>query len=183
MTTPTAQSNTSTNYQYGVPAYNSSFESDWVLLVEESHTADTKAGTYWNPGSDLATTRRFLKPAGCSTLVLSYIFEDVAGLTVTGPNVIVFGRYTGDQGANGGPWMLLSNRDEQDGIATAITLPSSFANWATDGEHRFGPIDPGIQWFDTMGCNEFVVAVASASSASPDGGSTEVDQHIIGKFL
>lgn len=172
------------NYDKGSPAYNSSYESTWLTVASNGavHDPASRVGTYWNPDVDASIV--FNKPSeGVSTLLLRYTFADVSGLTVTGPQVIVFGRTSSDGGATFGPWMVLSNRDGEDGIVTAISLPGDFTNFATDGNIRFGAVDSGTQWFDTMGCTQFAIAVRTASSASGDGGATEVGQSIQAKWL
>jgi hypothetical protein len=182
------QPENSTNFDDGMPAFNSSFESDWFTAVTNAKVATTPySGSFYaiGIGPELDDLELFSKPqAGTSTLLLRMKYPDGFSAFTDDANVAVVGQYydrgrANEEGYVGGDWMVLPNRDEADGVATAIDMVTDVTNDIGSGNYKFSTVDVGAHWFDTMGCTRFAVLITNAADVGVQSGSVSVQ----GKFL
>lgn len=180
MPSQTFQSTTSTNYEDGHPSYPSSLRSGWFIANATANTASPKAGAFYNFSVDEVGT--FEAPvAGVSTILLRHRRSSQYTSSSQNVQVALVGRYKVNEN-DYSEWMILPNRNKDDGIATAITLTADFTNDIADNGYRFTETDDDSHWFDTKGCNEFAVLVTTAFAGSPSVSGTNVSV-IEAKFL
>ena len=143
-------------YRVNIP---SSFYGSWTTILDAPGPALQDNANITNPTTQIIFITTHIFETGClgTTLLLRLGYDDALTL-ITDPVVRVFGR----TGATD-PWQLLKNVTG----GTEAALVTS-ANDTITGDLKYTIVDPALQAWDVMGCEQILVGVQTALNGTGD---------------